>query len=344
LAIGATAAGVDRAFLAAVRLRSSRVRARAESLGHDQRLAALADIAEAYPLREPDTYFAPPAAVTPRLEHVRREGDVEIIDASWTSGYEPFGAAVRSRYLAHKNNLDARARLRLAARPRPAVILVHGYMGGFYGIEERAWPVEWLDRIGLDVALPILPFHAMRGDGGPPRFPGSDPRVTNEGFRQAVHDLRALAAYLRARGAPSVGIMGMSLGGYTTALLATLEPELAFAVPMIPLASVADYALEQGRLRGGPAEAELQHAALERAHWVVSPFARRSVVPAERVLVIGARADRITPIAHAERIARHIGAPLVTMAGGHLLQVGRGDAFRAVARLLGALDILPPRR
>src|SRR5262249_1396975 len=152
------------------------------------------------------------------------------------------------RYLAHVANRTAHARLRLGPRPRPAVILIHGYLGGHYGMEERAWPVAWLDRKGLDVALPILPFHAPRGDGRAPPLPSGDPRVTNEGFRQAAHDIRALAAWLRARGAPSVGVMGMSLGGYTTALLATLEPTLAFAVPMIPLASVADFALEQGRL------------------------------------------------------------------------------------------------
>jgi hypothetical protein len=31
------------------------------------------------------------------------------------------------------------------------------------------------------------------------------------------------------------------------------------------------------------------------------------------------------------------------MPGGHLLQIGRGDAFREVARFLGRLGILPPR-
>lgn len=47
--------------------------------------------------------------------------------------------------------------------------------------------------------------------------------------------------------------MGMSLGGYSTSLLATVEPRLAFAVPIIPLASVADFALEQGQLGAAPA-------------------------------------------------------------------------------------------
>src|SRR5258708_6261513 len=82
----------------------------------------------------------------------------------------------------------------------------------------------------------------------PPPFPGNDPRFGNEGFRQAVADLRVLMTLLRERGAPSVGIMGMSLGGYASALLATVQRDLAFAVPMIPLASLANAARDQGRL------------------------------------------------------------------------------------------------
>jgi pimeloyl-ACP methyl ester carboxylesterase len=221
------------------------------------------------------------------------------------------------------------------------VVLVHGYMAGQWRVEERAWPIAWMLRRGLDVAIVVLPFHALRGRPGraAPPFPGADPRFTNEGFLQAMADVRALIGFLRARGAPQVGAMGMSLGGYATALLATVEPELGFAVPIIPLASIADFARDQGRL-GTTEQARLQHAALEAANAVVSPLARAPLVAKERLLVIGADADAITPIAHAERIASHWGAPLVRIPGGHLLQFGRGDAFRAVGKMLGRIGCI----
>jgi pimeloyl-ACP methyl ester carboxylesterase len=68
--------------------------------------------------------------------------------------------------------------------------------------------------------------------------------MTNEGFRQAVTDIRSLARWLRNRGAPHVGVMGMSLGGYTSALVATVmsQDEIDFVMPMIPLASIATMA------------------------------------------------------------------------------------------------------
>jgi pimeloyl-ACP methyl ester carboxylesterase len=337
--VGSAAAAFDRAVVVAMQTRNRKVRARAETLSHDERMTRLAQIRASYGAPElvadPESYFPSPSAIAPKLRHVRDLDDGgECVDASWPSTFDPYLDDVRGAYLAHDANRTAHARLYLARSPRPAVVLIHGYMAGQWSLEERAWPIDWMRRRGLDVAIALLPFHALRGlaDGGAPPFPGADPRFTNEGFRQAIADVRALVAFLRARGAPAVGAMGMSLGGYTTALLATVEKRLAFAVPIIPLSSIADFARDQGRLGDGE-KARLQHRALEDANAVVSPFARKSLVPSERILVIGAEADRITPIAHAERIARHFDAPLHRFHGGHLLQFGRGDAFREVRKL-----------
>jgi pimeloyl-ACP methyl ester carboxylesterase len=344
--LGSAAATVDRAVVAAMQMRNRRVRARAESYTHEERIERLALIAGTYGAPEllatADAYFVPPPTVTPRLRTVRRlDWGAECIEASWESAFEPYAPGVRDAYLSHAPNRTAHARLYVGGGPRPAAILVHGYMAGQWAIEERAWPIRWLNRHGLDVALAVLPFHGVRArvEGGAPPFPGADPRFTNEGFRQAVSDLRVLLALLRARGATSVGVMGMSLGGYTTALMATVQDDLAFAVPIIPLSSLADFARDQGRLGGGD-EASAQHAALEAANRVVSPFARPSRIAPERVLVIGAEADRITPIAHAERVAAHLGGPLLRVGGGHLVQLWRAQAFRAVRQMLRANGVV----
>ena len=53
--------------------------------------------------------------------------------------------------------------------------------------------------------------------------------------------------------------------------------------------------------------------------------------------VIGAKADRITPFSHARRLASHFRAPLVAFHGGHLLQLGRGDAFERLGELLRSI-------
>jgi pimeloyl-ACP methyl ester carboxylesterase len=271
---------------------------------------------------------------------------VRVVDVAWESGHDPLAGDVRDAYLAHARNRTARARLFLGPSPRPAVIAIHGYLGGAYAMEERAFPVGWMLRRGFDVALLTLPFHALRarsdGQRSPP-FPGADPRFTIEGCRQAVRDARALLGHLRAAGAPAVGVIGMSLGGYVTSLLTTLDERLAFAVPTIPLASFADFARDQGRFGSGDA-AVAQYRAYDDAMRAVSPLARPSILPPRRVLVLAASFDRITPKAHAERLAAHFDAPLVSFPGGHLLQFGRGDAFRALGRFWTGLGLGTPAR
>lgn len=345
------AAGVDRTFgaLALARSKRSRQSSRAESLGHAERLEALGTIRRLYDRPEhferPDTFFPKPPAPAVSERRVRRLPDGDVVDLRWQSRYAPYTDAISDRYLSMRANDSVYARvLRHGGTPRPAIVLVHGYLGGVFAVEERMWPVRWLYERGLDVVLAVLPFHGLRSGGRVrPPFPSSDPRITVEGFREAIGDLRALRAYLAARGAPAVGVMGMSLGGYTTALLATVERGLAFAVPVIPLASIADFARDGGRLVGTDEERAIQHAALEDAFRVVSPLARPALLPRDRMLILAGEADRITPLAHAERLAAHLDAPIRKFHGGHLLQLGRADALRDVARMLARLELLAPR-
>ncbi len=348
------ASGVDRFFasVALGRSKRSRARSRAESLGHAERMEALARLAERHAgprfTAPPEELFGAAGTAGPWLRRpVRTLRGGSVVDVRWRSGYRPLAdePEVLERLARHPDNDWGHARLYLHARPRPALILIHGYLGGSYAVEERAWPVRWMfERLGLDLAIPVLPFHGPRQVGRRPMFPASDPRVNVEGFRQAVWDLITLRRELTARGAPAVGIAGMSLGGYTTALTLTADPGFAFGVPFIPLASIADFARDGGRLVGAPEEMEAQHAALEAAHAPVSPLSRRPLVGGEAVRVVAARSDRITPVRHAERLAEHFDAALTTFEGGHLLQLGRADGFREIARLARARGLIERSR
>lgn len=355
LAQASLASGVDTlaAAFALGRSRRSRLRSRAESLGHEERIAALEAIVARH--TEP-AWAAPPevffgeAGEAGRWEeqHVRALRGGDVVDVRWKSGYSLLAKEpeVRRRYLSVSSNEWAHARLFLHRdRRRPVAVLIHGYLGGVYGIEERTWPMRWMfEKLGLDLALFVMPFHGARNlRGRRPLFPASDPRLNVEGFRQAIWDLVSLRRTLMSRGAPAVGVMGMSLGGYTTALAVTADPGLAFGAPVIPLASIADFARDGGRLVGSPDEQRAQHAALEEAHRPVSPFARSTRLAPERLRVIAGEADRITPASHARRLSAHLAAPISVFPGGHLLQFGRGDGFREIARMLRDLDLLERR-
>ena len=313
---------------------------------HVTRVRALASRGDVFDLAWPSE-FEPIWSRAALMEHLsglpeskkRELGLLPGAEALAVSGFDRTGD-LRDKYLRARENRTAHARwFRHSGPARPCVVLIHGYIGGNYLLEERLWPVKRLFQSGLDVVLTTLPLHGQRRAQArgylPPAFPSSDPRFTVEGFRQLVFDHRALFDHLQRCGVHQLGVMGMSLGGYSAALLATLERVLRFAVFMVPLAAVEDFAYRNGRMIGHAAEQLAQREALQRVHHAISPFARASRLPAARVVCVAGESDLVTGVEHARRLSRHFGAQLSLFHGGHLLHAGREAAFAPVWRLLG---------
>lgn len=251
-------------------------------------------------------------------------------------------AGLRDKYLRVRNNRVAHARwFRHAGEPRACAVLLHGYLGGNFALEQYVLPVRRLYDAGLDVVLSLLPLHGprrseLRNGWAAPAFPSNDPRFTIEGFRQLVSDQRALFGLLRAEGAPRLGVLGASLGGYSAALLATLEASLDFAVLFIPLAAIEDVAHSTRRAGDAEPERAALREALRAAQRPISPLSRPSLVAPERVVVVAGESDLITGLAQAELLAAHFGVPVSRFAGGHVLHVGRERAFAPVWALVEA--------
>jgi len=339
------AAGLDRAVTLALRVTAPELETEPGiGTGHEARVGALRAIEARYAELDLSGFYPQPRRVEPVLRERRNfGGGLHRSDLVWESVGDTFLPELAETYRTTTANFVAHARLMTRGEPRPVAILVHGYMMGQLRVDERVWPIHALDTLGFDCALTLLPFHGRRahpGRQGLPEFPGRDPRFASEGFRQAVTDLRELAGYLRRRGHPRVGLLGMSLGGYTAALAATVDPSFDFLVPIVPLASLADFALEHGDLPDAPEPRALEHELIERVYRHVSPVEREPLIASERVLVIGARADRIVQFSHARRLASHFRAPLVSWHGGHLWQLGRGQAFERLGQLLRTLPPL----
>jgi pimeloyl-ACP methyl ester carboxylesterase len=297
-------------------------------------------------IESPDVFFRRPGAVTPTWTRRRSLADGgEVVDVDWDSGFEPVLPAYREKYAGYAHNGRACARLLLHPTPRPAVISVHGWAGGHLPIDERFWLTGKLYRHGFDVALAVLPFHGLRAPGGllasGRLFPSMSIVRTNEGLLHAIHDLRALGALLTGRGSASVGVCGMSLGGYVSALWATLDP-VAFALLLIPVASIADLVWQHGEGRPERARAEQAGVTLDglRAAWrACSPLARTPRVDGGRVLIVAGQGDRIAPIDHAERLRDHFrGSTMHRFPGGHILQFGRHGSRQAIRGFLASLS------
>lgn len=297
---------------------------------------------------EPGAFFAPPGPLRARLTPLRRLPGGELVDVHFAADFLPVLPEAR----ADIRPVRGIARWWRHRTPgHPAMLCIHGYGGGHLWLEALAFEAWRFYRSGLDVLLYVLPYHGLRSPAGAHRsgagFFGVDLVRTNEAFAQAIFELRALHAYARAHGAGAVGAFGMSLGAYTTALLAALEPALAFAVAMVPLASLADmmWATSRGDARVARAAANGWDLDALRAFFRVhAPLVRPSLVPRERRLVIAALGDRICPPAHADALWRHWDRPRIHWyPGGHLAQFRRSRALREVRTLLRDARLLPSR-
>ncbi|HLY36440.1 MAG TPA: alpha/beta hydrolase family protein [Candidatus Binatia bacterium] len=296
-------------------------------------------------IADPDAFFVPPRPIrtaTPDRILGLPGGDVVRLD--YETDFQPTFPEARADAIDRCNAHGVALWWRHARRGHPTMLCVHGYGGGQTWLESLAFEAVSFYRAGVDVVIYVLPYHGARTPAGARHsgelFFDMDLVRTNEAFARAIYELRGLARFFAASGSGPVGAFGMSLGAYTTALLATVEP-LAFVTAMIPVVSFADrwwcdgegdpwlaVALANGWSREGV-------QTILRVH---EPLARPVRVPRDRLLVIGARGDGICTPRHAKLLWRHWGRPRIHWyTGGHLLQLGRWAALRDVRALVADL-------
>lgn len=328
-------------------------------------LVAAAGSYNAGTLGVPSPFFPAPSIPEIALEPI---GDgplgTQVVDLSFASAYQPFLPVARDLYFAWTENLTtharwwtslplrasteaprARAESERSFRGRPTIIALHGLGGGNYWWTERAFAVPYWLRHGYDVVAFQLPFHGRRaaGSGTAPAWPSPNPLRTNEGFGHTIYDLRALAMWLRARGASAVGAMGMSLGSYAASLWASVagpnDPGgIDFAVAMIPAVSLARLMWLHGKNsspRRQAIKAGISEELLAEAFAVHAPMTRPPRLASDRLFVVGGLGDQITPPDQAAALAAHWHTDVLWFHGGHVAQLGRSDAFRTVRRAIG---------
>jgi hypothetical protein len=200
---------------------------------------------------------------------------------------------------------------------------------GRAALDARAFELPRLHQgLGLDIALVTLPLHGPRAAGSRSGagFLDGHPLATNAAFEQTIFELRRLAGWLRGQGAPRLGVYGMSLGGYTAALFASLERGLACAVPLVPAVSLpailgASRSPEAQRLRRSLG---LTDTLLSEAWASHDPLRHRPRVAPEGRLILAGLSDRICTPDQAEALWQHWEQPSIHwFEGSHLAPFGR---------------------
>ncbi|MCC6523411.1 MAG: alpha/beta hydrolase family protein [Polyangiaceae bacterium] len=164
-----------------------------------------------------------------------------------------------------------------------------------------------------------------------------------------MYDARILLDWLeQARGVTKVGVTGVSLGGLTASLLATVERRLAFVIPNVPVVSIADLVMEWEPI-GLATRAMLKLTGTtltdaRRLLAVSTPLSWPCVVPRERRLIIGGIGDRLAPPKHARLLWEHWGrCRLHWFPGSHIVHLDRGAYLLAIRDFLDAIGFREKR-
>lgn len=249
-------------------------------------------------LDDPAAYHLSPPPAEPRVRRTRLLGGLSFERFEFDSGYEPDREEPgRMRWLAHSANRTAHAWVLRHRTPRPWLVGLHGAGMGYPRADLFAFQAAWLHHVlGLNLAFPTMPLHGPRREGKLPGvgFPNDDLLDTVHGVAQAVWDTGRLIGWIRSENHDEVGLFGLSLGGYTAAVVASTERDLACVIAGVPAADFAELFERHApaAFRKLP-EFDQLTAQLRLVHRVISPLALPPQVARERRFIFAGLADRL---------------------------------------------------
>lgn len=303
-----------------------RMREQLWQLAFYEQLALAGDVDRAFP--------APPTVAVQQATARRlswKPGNIPHRVLRFDSPFEALNPALRARYRSHPHNRQAYAQhWHHPGGPRPTLIVIHGFVIDAYWLNAQMFSLRWFYRNGYDVLLYTLPFHGYRGG---PRDWFSGHRLLadglpqfNEAMAHAIHDLRIFMDHLQREGVTQMGVTGLSLGGYTSALAASVDRRLAFCIPNSPLVTPIDVLREW--VPTGPTLAAilkfhgLRLRELRAGIAVNSPLTWAPRIGNDRLLIIGGAGDRFTPPRHVRLLHAHWpGSEVHWFPGNHVLHL-----------------------
>lgn len=296
--------------------------AEARRVGNE--LAAMVEVFEDRGWRDPVSYHAEPPTPTDVSRRMGWAMGMRLERLSWKSGFvaDPALPASERWMQRHRNQVARAAAFVHPGGRRPWVVAIHGLGTGQATADIVGLRVRHLHQLGYNVVLPVLPLHGRRAQRPleAAEFLSHDLSLTVLAVSQAMWDIRSTIRIIRERHDPtSVSLYGVSLGGFSASLLATLEDDIervVVGVPLVHIPSLVDLHAKPA-MRLMAQEAGLLGAATQRVHEVISPLAARPKVPTDRLALFAGLGDRMTPAREALRLWEHWDRPSLCLYPGN---------------------------
>jgi dienelactone hydrolase len=321
----------------------------ASSMRHGGERDNLRFYAELGSERDPTKSFPAPTelprvASRPANRFAARIAGGTVENISFASSFRAVNPVMRTRWDAWKSNNVVHAQhWRHGDGPHPTLCVIHGFMGASYLANGRFFTLPWYYRSGYDVLMYTLPFHGARAEKFSPfsgfgYFAGGLSGFA-EAMAQAVHDFRSVIDYLRHTGVERIALTGISLGGYTSALVASVDDRLDAVIPNCPVVTPATM-FEQWfpankLVRLGLRLAHISRDELAAGLSYHCPLNYRPLVPTNRRMIITGLGDRMATPGQAVLLWEHWDrCALHWFPGSHVLHVSQLDYLRRMTPFL----------
>jgi len=249
-------------------------------------------------------------------------GDVWERRAGWWRRDFTFPSSIPSEY-ANNNHVIVQTYAPDRALHFPAVISLHGLMTPTL-IAQRPF-FRAIVEAGASAYALELPYHLRRTPAGlisGELFFTADFEMTLAAIQQTVAEVRQLIHYLREAGAPTIGLLGFSLGAWISALIASCEPEVDFALFAMPPSNLNDV-LWQTKL-GEPLRRQFEAAGWSAAdtapfYHLLDPQHLPLLIPPARREIFAAEFDRFIPFPYTQHLQHRWQQPhLHVYRAGHI--------------------------
>jgi len=284
------------------------------------------------------------------MEFFRNHGEcplVEITDTTHRSHYDihrfRFGSFIETP---HDDNNTVYGRLyEQHGRPdAPAVVVLHGWRMESYLFFDKY--CRQFVRLGYNAALLDLPYHMNRRvqNSFHGEFTFTDDAVfTLEVMRQSVQDIMCLVNWLKSRGAPSVGIFGVSYGALLSGVVGCTDPATDFMVLVAPPADMAEVFAHSRLGRLFERENPRAHEMMGQYREVLDRIALVNLcpqMPKERIFIAEGSFDGMVPPEVIEKLWRSWDRPMLKRyPHGHLSIILFNPRFdRDLSKWMKALE------
>ena len=244
---------------------------------------------------------------------------------SFESGYQaPSEDPAADRWNNYDRNHVAHAWVARHSGPeRPWLICLHGLGTGGPYADFAGFRAEKLHHeLGLNLVMPVLPLHGPRKPAALPiaSLLSFDLLDAFHGVSQAVWDTRRLIQWARAQGATKIGLYGLSMGSYVSALLAGLD-NVDTVIAGIPVCDIPDLFVHHAPVdqRQEAEDNGVLGVQTRELFELVSPLSVLPQTTLENRFIFAGSDDKVSTPEQAERLWEHWGQPGIRwFAGGHV--------------------------